>query len=156
MGERPVYLREVHESRRRGRGRWWCPNGAGYTDIIRRAGLYVEPYHHNGEVTSVPAVEYLRGEVDALTRLLREAEALAVVPDTDTEVDRARALVFRWIDHGRDGDPDCAACGGSGSALVDEEPGQRTFKMCPCQDRIAEARDLVGWDGTWGLEDRKP
>ncbi len=35
-----LLLLEVNKSERPGKGRWWAPDGKGYTDQLDRAGLY--------------------------------------------------------------------------------------------------------------------
>lgn len=52
------YLREVRVDWREGRGKWWRPDGKGYTNHIANAGLYAEVYETE-RTYSVRAAEVL-------------------------------------------------------------------------------------------------
>lgn len=65
-GAPEFFLIEVRPTFRRGRGRFWRPNGNGYTDLIERAGVY----------SSRDALEIAHGDSEHKTRLMPALRAL--------------------------------------------------------------------------------
>jgi len=71
-----LYLLEVGEERRRGRGRWWCANGQGYTDRLDRAGLYPPDDHRVRDAAFTEGRCVARRLADVLEELTSPADAL--------------------------------------------------------------------------------
>jgi hypothetical protein len=71
-----LYLLEVGEDWRRGRGRWWCANGQGYTDRLDRAGLYSPDDRHVRDAAFTEGRSVARRLADVLTEMTAPADAL--------------------------------------------------------------------------------
>ena len=72
-------FREVKREHRPGRGRWWCPKGAGYTSVIANAGLYDRERHvgmEDATWSQIPAVPLLEAEIVRLREQLAAVEKL--------------------------------------------------------------------------------
>lgn len=88
------YVLEVREEWRSGRGRWWCPNGQGYTDRLERAGLYRPDEHQDkvagthGTTVAVPLAIVLAELEAGRARLLERRASLVATAalEDDAEV----------------------------------------------------------------------
>ncbi len=62
---------------RAGRGRYWKPKAAGYTDHLSEAGLYQGGFGSPGDTSrEVPAVPELRAEIERLTQRVARLRAM--------------------------------------------------------------------------------
>ena len=71
-----LYLLEVGEDWRKGRGRWWCANGQGYTDRLDRAGLYSPDDHRARDAEHTAGRRVARRLADVLAEMVAPADAL--------------------------------------------------------------------------------
>lgn len=130
------FVIEVTEEWRTGRGRWWCPNGNGYTDVLARAGLYarqdVEAAAGGSDRAVVrPALPIVQAEIDRLLGELaplvavREALLKGPPPTACTACHGKRHFMVGERVVG------CARCGGSGQEKT-------CCASTPCCDRRDE------------------
>jgi len=82
-----IYFIEVVPDWRPGRGRWWRPDGCGYTDRLERAGLYAEDHadvpivRDSEKYRLVEAAEYLGEKLQAINAKLAEIQAMQEATD---------------------------------------------------------------------------
>lgn len=87
-------LIELEQHHRSGRGRWWRPKRAGYTDILTEAGVYpaaeARGLARAGDAYVVDARAALAGARERLGLFAERVEGAAVV---ELDVERARKLL---------------------------------------------------------------